>query len=160
MAAKDQSILAPAPAQGAYVEAYRPGGELRPHWEYLLHSLGELSEQERASRQSMVERILRDGGATYNDYRTGGARDWTLDPIPLLVDSREWQAIESGVRERAELLDLVLRDLYGPRSLVKLGIIPAELVFSHPGFLRVCDGMVLPGAQQLIQYAADMVRGA
>ncbi|TXS89227.1 circularly permuted type 2 ATP-grasp protein [Parahaliea maris] len=150
----------PAAAGFAYTEAHSPGGEVRPHWEYLLGSLGEFNPDERGERQRMVERILRDDGVTYNDYTTGGSgRDWRLDPVPLLLDSREWQNIESGVRERAELLNLVLQDLYGPRSLVRLGIIPPELVFGHPGFLRVCDGISLPGDQPLIQYAVDMLRG-
>lgn len=166
MGSQDQSLqappgrAAPLPGSGAYAEAFAPGGEVRPHWEYLLGSLAELSDAERGIRQKMVERILRDDGVTYNDYTTGGSgRDWRLDPVPLLLDSREWQNIESGVRERAELLNLVLRDLYGPRSLVRLGIIPPELVFGHPGFLRACDGITLPGEQSLVQYAVDMLRG-
>ncbi len=143
----------------AWHEALIPSGGVRPHWDYLLGSLSALDAAERSDRREMVERILRDDGVNYNDYLGGGARDWSLDPLPLLVESSEWQRIESGVRERAELLDLVLRDLYGPRSLVKLGIVPAELVFGHPSFLRACDGIALPGEQQLIQYAVDMLRG-
>ncbi|GAB3275269.1 circularly permuted type 2 ATP-grasp protein [Parahaliea aestuarii] len=143
----------------AFSEAYAPDGDLRQHWEYLLGSLSGFSAEERSDRLQMVERLLQDDGASYNDYSSGGAREWSLDPLPLLLDSREWQRIESGVRERAELLNLVLRDIYGPRSLIKLGIIPAELVFGHPGFLRACDGIALPGEQHIIQYAVDMLRG-
>ncbi len=157
---KHSDSLAAQVDGAAFREAFEPNGELRPHWQYLLGSLGGFSTDERRDRQIMVERLLRDDGASYNDYSsTAGAREWSLDPLPLLLDSREWQRIESGVRERAELLDLVLRDLYGPRDLVKLGIVPAELVFGHPGFLRACNGISLPGEQHIIQYAVDMLRG-
>jgi uncharacterized circularly permuted ATP-grasp superfamily protein/uncharacterized alpha-E superfamily protein len=150
---------APAVETCPYDEAHAADGGVRPHWNYLMGSLQALSPRALAERKALVERALRDDGATYNDYRSdSGSRDWSLDPMPLLLDSGEWGRIESGVRERAEVLDLVLRDLYGPRQLIKLGIIPAELVFAHRGFLRACQGISLPGEQQLIQYAADMVR--
>ena len=143
----------------AWDEAYAPDGSVREHWQYVLGSLEELGAEEFGNRQQILERILRDDGATYNDYSTGlVARPWTLDPIPLLIDSQEWNQIESGVRERAELLNLVLQDLYGERTLLRHGIVPAELIYGHHGFLRECHGVALPGDQQLIFYATDMVR--
>lgn len=148
----------PAPPP-VYNEAFAADGSVRPHWQYLLDSLQAFSPAMLSARREMVERILRDDGATYNDYRSGGgSRDWTLDPTPLLIDSGEWGQIEAGIRERAELLDLVLRDLYGSRELVRLGIIPPGLVFGHRDFLRPCQEADLPGEQQLILFAADIVR--
>ena len=73
---------------------------------------------------------------------------------------QEWGSIESGLLERTELLNLVLKDLYGDRELIRHGVIPPELVFSHAGFLRACQGLVLPGEHQLVLHAADMVRDA
>ena len=36
--------------------------------------------------------------------------------------------VELGVIQRAELLNLVLTDLYGPRQLLRRGVLPPELV--------------------------------
>ena len=52
--------------------------------------------------------------------------------------------------QRAELLDLVLTDLYGERRLLRSGIVPPEMILSDPQFLRSCDGIRLPGEKQLI----------
>ena len=71
----------------------------------------------------------------------------------------EWTEIEGGLIERAELLDLVLADLYGPRELLRRRLIPPEVVLGHPGFLHACDGIRLPGEHQLFTYAADLGRG-
>lgn len=140
-------------------EACLADGSIREKWQYLLGSLDQLGPAAIAERQRIVDKILRDDGATYNDYRGGGAaRPWHLDPVPMLIDSQEWSAIEAGVRERAELLNMVFRDLYGERTLLKHGVIPPELVFGYRGFLRACQGISVPGEQQIIQYAADMVR--
>jgi uncharacterized circularly permuted ATP-grasp superfamily protein/uncharacterized alpha-E superfamily protein len=62
------------------------------------------------------------------------------------------------VIERAELLNLVLADLYGPRELLRRKLLPAELVLGHSGFLRACDQIRLRGSHQLFSYAADIGR--
>tara|TARA_R110002110_G_scaffold415860_1_gene658706 strand:+ start:22684 stop:25242 length:2559 start_codon:yes stop_codon:yes gene_type:complete len=143
----------------AFNEAYEADGKIRPHWQYLLNSLNTLGPLELAQRHQILERILRDDGATYNDYSAGlTAKPWTVDPIPLLIDSAEWGHIERGIRERAELLNLILRDLYGERTLLKHDIIPGELIYSDRNFLRSCQGIELPGEQHLVLYAADLVR--
>ena len=67
----------------------------------------------------------------------------------MLLSGGEWAGVELGVIQRAELLNLVLTDLYGPRQLLRRGLLPAELVFGHPGFLRQCDQIRLPGNRQL-----------
>lgn len=61
--------------------------------------------------------------------------------------------------QRAELFNLLLKDIYGPQTLIKNGIIPQELIYLHPGFLRSCVNVKLPGTQHLVLYAADMARG-
>ena len=48
-------------------------------------------------------------------------RPWQLDPLPLVLDEREWATLEAGVVQRAELLDAVLADLYGARRLLARG---------------------------------------
>ena len=78
--------------------------------------------------------------------------------MPVVLGSREWAEIEGGLIERAELLDLVLADLYGARDLLKRRLIPPEVVLGHPGFLHACDGIRLPGEHQLFSYAADLGR--
>lgn len=144
-----------------YDEVFGTDGEIRQHWRYLLDGLGSLGQDGLRERQRKAQRILRDDGATYNIANTGaGTRTWGLDPIPLLIDSEEWSRIEMGLIERAELLDLVLKDLYGPRELIRHRVLPPELIYSNQGFLRACQGVQIPGEKQLILHAVDMVRGA
>ena len=146
---------------GIHDEIGAAGGEVAPHWRYLLDALAALGPQALAERAHKARRILRDDGATYNvSSEPLASRTWELDLVPQLIESEEWGRIEAGLIERAELLDLVLKDVYGPRELVRHGILPPELVFSHPGFLRECQGLRLPGEHQLVLYAADLVRDA
>ena len=144
--------------EGSYDEVYGREPQMREHWQHLLKGFKGLGAKGIMERHLKAERILRDDGATYNDGSSRHATTWQLDPVPVLLESEEWGGIESGLLERSELFNLVLKDLYGERELIRYGVIPPELVFGHVGFLRSCQGLFLPGEHQLILHACDMVR--
>lgn len=142
-------------------EVYTEDGKVREHWRYLLDSLKTLGSDAFEDRNTKARRILRDDGATYNIYSETitPSRAWGLDLVPSLISSEEWAVIEAGLLERAELYNLLLRDIYGERSLIRHGVIPSEALFSHKGFLRPCHGIQLPGEHDLILHACDLMRG-
>ena len=61
--------------------------------------------------------------------------------MPLLIPAEEWRFIEAGVIQRAQLLSLLLEDLYGPQHLLRDGQFPAALLYGNPGFLRPLVGV-------------------
>lgn len=150
------------PAPGLFDETRAADGSIRPQWNYLLESLRNLGAEALREREHKARRILRDDGATYNLYgqEQHPNNTWELDPVPHVIGSEDWAQIEAGLLERAELFNLILRDFYGSRMLLRHGTLPPEALFSHGGFLRACQGMQLPGDHELILHAADMVRRA
>ncbi len=142
-------------------EVFSAAGEIRPHWQYLLDSINQLGSEEMGLRLLKTQRILRDDGAVYNSVtQPDQSKIWELDPVPVMLQSDEWSQIESGLIERAELLNLIQQDLYGERQLIRHGILPPELLFAHDGFTRASQDVRLPGDQQLIFHSADMIRTA
>jgi uncharacterized circularly permuted ATP-grasp superfamily protein/uncharacterized alpha-E superfamily protein len=85
-------------------------------------------------------------------------RPWQLDPVPLLIAPDEAAALTVGLTQRAQLLECLLDDLYGPQESLRNGLLPPELVFDHPGYLRACHGVPVPGGRRLHLYAADLGR--
>jgi uncharacterized circularly permuted ATP-grasp superfamily protein/uncharacterized alpha-E superfamily protein len=148
-------------APDVYDEMVDADGAVRPHWRYLAEAIATLGLPALHDRWRDTRRLLRESGATYNVYGDphGLERLWQLDPIPMLVSSDEWREIEWGLMQRAELLDLVLKDIYGPQELIREGILPLELVYAHGGFLRPCHPMSSAGTYGLTLYAADVARG-
>ena len=135
-------------------------GVLRPHWTQIAESLDEFGPNELQRRSAEIRRLLEQDGVTYN-VTTGGRRrhqPWNLDALPLVLPSTEWLTIEQGIVQRAQLLDLILQDLYGERRLLRDGLIPPSIVLGDPQFLRECDGIRLPGQHQLVMSATDLVR--
>ena len=142
-------------------------GQVRAHWQAFIAALETLGLQEIEARHQELRRLLRENGVTYVVHgEESGHRPWELDAIPLIFSAAEWERISAGLTQRAELLNLVLMDVYGERRLIKEGVLPPEVVYAHAGFLRECDGIASGLAsgtalgKSLLLYAADLARGA
>ncbi|MBM4089481.1 MAG: hypothetical protein FJ276_08640 [Planctomycetes bacterium] len=104
-------------------------------------------------------RLLRENGTTHTSHGDPAAtRPWAVDIFPLVISPSEWREITFGVTQRARLLDAIIRDVYTERRLLADRRLPPALVFAHPGFLRPCHGVRVPGDTFLHLYAADLVR--
>ena len=150
------------PGLGQFDEMRTSDGGLRPHWQYLIDALRELGPEGIDSRWQEARRLVRDNGVTYNVYGDpqGMSRPWELDPLPLLIRGEEWAVLERGLIQRAELLNAILLDLYGPRSLIEKGLLPAELIDAFPGYLLPCHGAPMADDRPLVFYGADLTRDA
>jgi len=150
-----------APRLEAYDEMYAGQGEMLPHWQSLMQELDQLGREGLERRLMEAQRLLRENGVTFNIYDglRGMARPWQLDPIPLFISAEEWSVIETGLMQRAELLNLILTDIYGPQQLLQEGLLPPELVFGHAGFQRSCVGTIPAGKRSLIICSSNLARG-
>jgi uncharacterized circularly permuted ATP-grasp superfamily protein/uncharacterized alpha-E superfamily protein len=149
-----------AASPSAYDEMTAPGGYLRAHWQAFARQVRALGIPELRHRWNEARHLIRENGVTYNVYGDpqGMDRPWELDPVPLLVSPSDAAALESGLAQRATLLDMALADIHGPQRLLAAGVLPAELVFGHHGFLRPCHGLKVQDDRYLHLYAADVGR--
>jgi uncharacterized circularly permuted ATP-grasp superfamily protein/uncharacterized alpha-E superfamily protein len=147
-------------ALGTADEMIEPDGSLRPHWRMFVSQLDDLGPEELPRRWEQARRLIRENGITHNVYGDpdGLDRPWNLDMVPLLIPAAEWREISDGLQQRARLLDALLADIYGPAVCVSEGLLPPELLYCNPGFLRACHGISLPRGQWLHLYAADLIR--
>ena len=148
-------------AINSYDEVLDAKGLVKPYWKSLFETLETVGLEGIELRNKDIIENLKENGVTYNVYNSenGANRAWKLDPIPFLIHEKEWQTIEKGIKQRAHLLDLILKDIYGPQLLVKNAIIPAELVFDNTGFMLPCFDLKQKLQNQLIMFACDMARG-
>ena len=147
--------------EGDYDEMLDSQGQVRPHWCALMQEMQQLGSAEMELRRKEALKLLHENGVTYNVYGDSGSsnRPWQLDPVPLMISGEEWSDIEAGLLQRAELMNMILADLYGPRELTKKNLLPHELVYNHGGFLRACDQIKLHGHHQLVLHGTDLARG-
>jgi uncharacterized circularly permuted ATP-grasp superfamily protein/uncharacterized alpha-E superfamily protein len=155
-----RAVLEPAGLR-RYDELVDAQGVMRAHWRPLVERL-RADESPDAVRRSLelTRRLIVENGVTYNVYADpqGADRPWALDPLPFVLPTAEWRAIEAGVAQRARLLNALLADLYGPQRLLAEGLVPAELPFGHPNYLWPCQHLRPADGTWLHVYGADLAR--
>ncbi|MEB4210510.1 circularly permuted type 2 ATP-grasp protein [Mycobacterium sp. 94-17] len=149
------------PATG-YDEFVDRDGDVRPAWVELADAIAERGRAGLDRLRSVVHDLIDNDGITYTDVEPGGRgqepRPWRLDTLPIVLSAADWEVLEAGLLQRSRVLDAVLADLYGPRSLLTEGVLPPELLFGHPGYVRAANGIEIPGRHQLFMHACDVGR--
>src|SRR5580698_8076346 len=161
-AALQRLVAGYRPLPGIFDEMMDGDGRVRAHWHPFLAMLAALGGDEINRRFAAADRYLRNSGVFYRVYddTAGLERPWPLSHIPLIVEPGEWRQLEAGLIQRAELLEAVLADSYGPGTLTRDGRLPAALIAGNPEFLRPLVGVEPPGGAHLRFYAVDIGRGA
>src|ERR1043165_144821 len=131
----------------------------RPFWTRFFEAFGNLAPAEIERRFGAADRHLREAGVTYRAPGDAADKLWPLSHLPLLIGEAEWQELCAAIVQRAELLELVLNDLYGEGRLVAEGAIPAAAIAGSAEYLRPVCGVRPPGGRYLNLYAADIGRG-
>lgn len=136
-------------------------GISRIHWKNLVQTLNRRGRGALENDYERAKRMRHEDGATINpfDDLTEQTTSWALDIIPIPISAQEWTRVETGIQQRANLLENVLADTYGPQELLRQGKIASELVYANPGFLHACHDIKPPGGRHLTFYAADIYRG-
>ena len=148
-----------APPPEAFDESVDAQGQLRLHYRALVDYLTRLGEPEMARRWGQAKRAVRDNGIAYSGYagKVARPRTWELDALPILLAETEWTEVKRAISQRARLLNLVMQDIAGPQRLLQDGTLPAELLYSDPGYCRECRQIPISDAH-LQLYAADIAR--
>ena len=156
----DITRLAPKASEGHFDELRGNGIELLPHWKTFFEQLEPSGLSDLDQRTLELDRQVRENGITYNVYADefGPQRPWSVDLFPLIINNESWQEIQSGVLQRARLLEAIVQDIYGPQILLKEGYIPPALVYGHPGYLRSMHGAKLNNRKHLHIIAFDLAR--
>ena len=160
-------------------------GTVRQAWSTLLARLDQFADTHLVMAQREVARLLEDDNVTYTPNPASTIsivpvdptepngesppstpthtelvepQRWRLDPLPLILDDREWAGLEAGLVQRAQLLDAIMADLYGARRLLARHHIPAAAIFDHDEYLRPLVGTQAAARQRLFMVAADLGR--
>jgi len=141
--------------QGVPDELMDPMGRPREYWLRFLGEFAEYDEAEFASRFNLATRHIRDTGVSYRIYGEENERSWPINPLPLILSEDEWCKIAAGVKQRANLMEALLRDFYGEGTLFSEGVLPAAAVTGSTDFVRPMRGVRPPGGRYLQTYAAD-----
>ena len=149
------------PLPGVPDELCDEAGRMRPGWAGLIAHMSRLDADEMAHDIARGDQYLADAGVFFRSYgdTTLSGRDWPFSPVPIILPEAEWSHISKGLIERADLLETVMADLYGPNRLVSEGHLPASLIAQNPEWLRPLVGIAPHGGHFLHFLAFEIGRG-
>ena len=145
---------------GFYDEMFDERGTPRSRAGALAQRLEALSDGELVLRQKATELTLLNMGITFAVYghAAGTEKVWPFDIVPRIVEAAEFSMIERGLRQRIFALNLFINDVYNDQRILQDGVVPAELVFSAPCYLKQCIGLKPPGGVWCHVVGTDLVR--
>jgi uncharacterized circularly permuted ATP-grasp superfamily protein len=148
-------------ATGKYDEMVTSNGEIKNHWLPIWSNIEKLGLKNISRKHKELQEILKRNGVTYSSFLDGKEinRAWRLDPIPFVLDYDEWEKITAGLKQRAFLLSYLHNDLYSKKNCIKDGILPADLIACHSGFLTALDNCIQKEKSLIPFLAFDIARG-
>jgi uncharacterized circularly permuted ATP-grasp superfamily protein/uncharacterized alpha-E superfamily protein len=125
----------------------------------MLSALAEYEPDEIQQSFATADRRIRNRGLSYRVAGEEDERVWPISRMPLLITEHEWRGIETGVTQRAELLERVLADVYGEGCLITEGVLPPAALTGSRDYIAAIRGVSPPGGRWLRLYAVDLGRG-
>ena len=137
----------------ALLQQYRTGkefwdemcnnGEIRPEYRHIAQTLIDSSVESLHYKDKLAGELFMNQGITFTVYtdNEGIERIFPFDIIPRIITGKEWDIVETGIKQRLTALNLFLKDIYSERQILKDKIIPAELIASCPEYTREVFGI-------------------
>ncbi len=121
-------------AGGSFDEMGLGAASVRPLYREIARWLEETPPEVLASRRAQAEYMFRRIGITFGVYGDKDAAERLIpfDIVPRLISRAEWTALEVGLTQRVNALNLFLKDVYGPRAILRENIVPEELILRNP----------------------------
>lgn len=145
---------------GFYDEMFDAAGHPRSRAEALARRLQSLSDGELERRQKAADLTFLNMGITFAVYghSAGTEKIWPFDIIPRIVEGKEWDRIERGLKQRIAALNLFIDDIYNDRKILRDKVVPEELLLSAQCFLSQCVGLKPPQGIWSHITGTDLVR--
>jgi uncharacterized circularly permuted ATP-grasp superfamily protein len=144
----------------AFDEMTSADGTVRGPYEQLSGWLSEVPADVLDNRRREAELLFRRMGITFAVYGAAEAQERLIpfDVLPRILSAGEWDLLRRGLEQRVKALNLYIKDIYGPREVLRAGIIPAELVYQNPVFRPEMSGQKVPHDIYVHVAGIDIVR--
>ena len=131
---------------GFYDEMFDQNCKVRPYYALFKDRLEKIGRKKLDNLQHSTDRAQLSMGMTFNVYsdNQGVERILPLDIIPRIIDGKDWDYLEKGLKQRIHALNLFIHDIYNDQKILKDKIIPKEMVLSSATYLKQCIGLKPP----------------
>ncbi len=130
---------------GTWDEMYQQG-KVRQPYQGVYDFLSRIPLDELNKKEELAKRLFMSQGITFTVYSSGEGIEkiFPFDIIPRIITASEWDFVERGIKQRLQALNLFLKDVYHDQFIIKDGIVPVELIYSCPHYLREMQNVNVP----------------
>lgn len=124
--------------KGVWDEMYSDNSAIRDHYQRVIEYLSRESTDNLNKKEELARRLFMTQGITFTVYNSGEGIEkiFPFDIIPRIITAAEWNFVEKGIKQRLTALNLFLKDVYHNQFIIKDGIVPMDVIYSCPHFLR------------------------
>src|SRR5882762_8040799 len=133
---------------------------VREHYQGVVDFMQQMSIDELNRKEELAKKLFMSQGITFTVYSSGEGIEkiFPFDIIPRIITAAEWKYIEEGIRQRLKALNLFLKDVYNEQFILKDGIVPVEMIYSCPHYLREMQGFPVPHDLYVHIAGIDLIR--
>lgn len=134
--------------------------EVRPPYKGIYEFLLNTSLEELHRQEELAKRLFMSQGITFTVYSSGEGIEkiFPFDIIPRIITSSDWKHIEAGIKQRLQALNLFLKDVYSSQFILKDNIVPFEMIYSCPHYLREMQNVKVPHDIYVHISGIDLIR--
>lgn len=95
-------------------------------------------------RTDTVNELLARYGVKFGIYKNNTFKEqlFSFDAIPRIIEKKEFDYLEKGLKQRVAALNLFLKDIYSDKKIVKDQVIPEDFIFASSGYMAECEGVI------------------
>lgn len=134
------------PIGGVWDEMYGADSNVRDHYRKVIEYISKESADDLNKKEELAKSLFMSQGITFTVYNSGEGIEkiFPFDIIPRIITASEWTFVERGIKQRLTALNLFLKDIYHNQFIVKDGIVPIDIIYSCPHFLREMYQLKVP----------------
>ncbi len=120
--------------------------EVRTPYKGIYEFLQNTSREVLNHQEELARRLFMSQGITFTVYSSGEGIEkiFPFDIIPRIITGEDWKHIENGIKQRLQALNLFLKDVYSSQFILKDNIVPFEMVYSCPHYVREMQNVKVP----------------
>ncbi|WP_269522909.1 circularly permuted type 2 ATP-grasp protein [Coraliomargarita parva] len=141
-------------------EMFEPDGSVRLHYRAILERMQGMNPEQYDQKRQAVDLSFLRQGITFTVYSDdeGTEKIFPFDLMPRIIPNTEWVALERGLTQRVQALNMFLKDIYNEQRIIKEGIIPASYILSGKHFRREFMGISVPHDIYVHICGTDLIR--
>ncbi len=113
------------------------------------------------NRKESINELLARYGVKFGIYKNNVFHEqlFPFDPIPRIIEKKEWDYLEKGLIQRVTALNCFIQDIYHDKKIIRDGVVPEEFVYAGSGYMVQCEDVMPPKSVSTHIAGIDLVLG-